>query len=242
MINRESGTPVYLQIAYNIRKKIVDNYYKKDDKIPTEDDLATLYGVSRMTARNAVTHLVDEGYVYRIHGKGAFVLNSKLNRNLNKLNNFYQDIEKLGLSPSAKVIDFIERLPNQKEQNVLSIQRTEKVYDVKRIRYVDKAPLGLQNFIVPKKLVPNLPNIDIETESFYEYLEEVGYPLYKADQKMESIYAPDIAEKIGVSLENNPFFFFERISYTKDNTPVELLYSYFHGENYSFNITLYSDS
>jgi len=241
MINRESGTPIYLQIAYNIRKKIVDKDYKKNDKIPTEDDLAATYGVSRMTARNAVTHLVNEGYVYRVHGKGAFVLNRKLNRNLNKLNNFHQDIEKLGLVPSAKVIEFKERFPNQKEQNVLSIQKTEKVYDVKRIRYVDNEPLGLQNFIVPKKLVPNLPNIDIENGSFYEYLEEVGYPLYQADQRMESVYAPEIAKIIGVSLKNNPFFFFERVSYTKDNIPVELLYSYFHGENYSFNITLYSD-
>src|SRR5699024_8921232 len=232
MINRESGTPIYLQIAYNIRKKIVDKDYKKNDKIPTEDDLAATYGVSRMTARNAVTHLVNEGYVYRVHGKGAFVLNRKLNRNLNKLNNFHQDIEKLGLVPSAKVIEFKERFPNQKEQNVLSIQKTEKVYDVKRIRYVDNEPLGLQNFIVPKKLVPNLPNIDIENGSFYEYLEEVGYPLYQADQRMESVYAPEIAKIIGVSLKNNPFFFFERVSYTKDNIPVELLYSYFHGENY----------
>lgn len=240
MINRGVDTPIYLQIAYMIRDKIVNKEYQKNDKIPAEDDLAKQFGVSRMTARNAVTYLVNEGLVYRVHGKGAFVSNRKLNRNLNKLNNFHQDIEELGMKPTSKVLEFNRRLPSQKEQKILVLQKNQEVFDVKRIRYVDDEPLGIQNFIVPVRIVPSLPEVDLENGSFYKYLEEVGYPLDKAEQRMESILAPEIARIIGVA-EEKPFFYFERLSFTKQNIPVELLHSYFYGEKYSFNITLHSD-
>lgn len=239
MINRGADTPIYLQIAYMIRDKIVNKEYQKNDKIPAEDDLAKQFGVSRMTARNAVTYLVNEGLVYRVHGKGAFVSNRKLNRNLNKLNNFHQDIEELGMKPSSKLLYFKKRFPNQKEQNLLELQKNQEIFDVKRIRYVDDEPLGIQNFIVPVQFVPNLPKVDLENGSFYKYLEEVGYPLDRAEQRMESVLVPDVAKTIGVS-ERKPFFYFERLSFTKENIPVELLHSYFFGEKYSFNITLHS--
>src|SRR5690625_2111879 len=115
MINRSNATPIYLQIAYKIRDQIVGGELKLNEQIPSEDELAELNGVSRMTARHAVTYLVNEGLVYRVHGKGAFVSSRKLNRNLNKLNNFHQDIEKLGMKPSSKLLEFKRRLPTQKE-------------------------------------------------------------------------------------------------------------------------------
>src|SRR5699024_9755904 len=101
---------------YQLRDKIVNGDYDDNTKIPAEDEIALIYGVSRMTARSAVTYLVNEDLVYRVHGKGAFVLSKKIKRNFNKLNDFQNDMEALGMRSSSKLLKFTKRMPTQKEQ------------------------------------------------------------------------------------------------------------------------------
>ncbi|GIP31620.1 GntR family transcriptional regulator [Paenibacillus sp. J2TS4] len=235
---KNNHVPFYLQIAQNIRDKIISGEYPVNFKLPSEDEIVKIFGVSRMTARHAVTQLVNEGLVYRMHGKGAFVARSKVERNLNKLNGFYEDMKELGMNPSSKILQFTKRLPDQREQHLLQIHKNQEVYYVYRSRYVDDNPIGLQSLVVPVRLVPDLDQVDLEVTSFYSYLDQIGSPLVKADQRMEAILAPNVAKKLGVS-EKLPFFFFERISYNEEDNPVELLNSYFRGDFYSYNITLY---
>lgn len=230
--------PYYLQIAQIIRNKIVKGQYPVNAKLPTEEEIVKMYGVSRMTARHAVTQLVNEGLVYRIHGKGAFVARTKVERNLNKMKGFFEEMKELGLNPSSKILQFSRRLPDQREQYLLKIQKNQEVYCINRIRYVDGTPIGFQNLVVPVHLVPGLDQVDLEQTSFYSYLEKIGHRLEKAEQRMEAIMAPYIAKKLGIS-EKIPYFFFERISFTDDQKPIELLKSYFRGDYYSYNIMLY---
>lgn len=240
MINRASGMPIYLQIAYHIQNEIVNGTYEENDQIPAEKELATIFGVSRMTARNAVTYLVDKGLVHRMHGKGAFVSAQKLERSLNKLYNFQQDMAALGMTASSKILEFTKRLPTQREQQLLHIHKNEEVFHIRRIRYADNEPLGIQNAVVPVHFIPLMKKTDVEKTSLYGMLKGAGHGLAFAEQRIETVLAPEIAQVIDVPIEN-PFFYYERVSYTKDNIPVELLHSYFYGEKYSFHITLYSE-
>ncbi|GGJ98408.1 HTH-type transcriptional repressor YvoA [Lentibacillus kapialis] len=232
--------PIYMQIADDIRNKILNEEYKINSKIPTEDMIVEQYDVSRMTGRQAVTELVNEGLVYRVHGKGVFVSRKKLERNLNRLNGFYEDMKEKGYTPGSKIIKFHKRLPTQREQHILLMKSNQEVYYIRRIRYIDDIPIALQSLIVPVHRVPNLDCIDLNQRSFYSYLEENGTPLKKAEQRMEAIMAPEIANEMDIS-PKLPFFYFERISCDKNEVPLELLSSYFRGDQYSYAITLYRD-
>lgn len=236
----KNNIPIYMQIAEDIRSKIIDGEFKINSKIPTEDEIVEQYGVSRMTGRNAVTELVNEGLVYRVHGKGVFVTRKKLERNLNRLNGFYEDMREKGYKPGSKILQFYKRIPTQREQHILEIKSNQEVYYIRRIRYIDEIPIALQNLIVPVQRVPNLNKVDLNHRSFYAYLEKNGTPLKKAEQRMEAIVAPEIAKEMGIPKEL-PFFYFERISSDENEVPLELLYSYFRGDHYSYAITLYRD-
>jgi len=238
LIAKNSPIPIYLQIAQILRERIRSGEYGVGERIPSEDDILKMYGVSRMTARNAVTQLVNEGLVYRMHGKGAFVARAKLERNLNKLNGFFEDMTELGLRPTSKIIKFVKREPNQKEQHQLNLQKNQEVYFVQRIRYVDDNPIGLQNLVTPVHLVPDLDQVDLAVSSFYSYLNSIGQNVEKAEQRMEAILAPSIAKMLGIS-DTQPFFYFERYSSKSDGTPIEVLESYFRGDFYSYSVTLY---
>src|SRR5690625_1960486 len=120
-MNKTLHTPMYIQISQEYKNKIINNYYEINQQIPTEDEIAKKFGVSRMTARNAVTRLVMEGLVYRVHGKGAFVVQKKIERSLNKITGFHEDMVREGLNPVSKIIKFEKRYPNDEEAHKLRI-------------------------------------------------------------------------------------------------------------------------
>lgn len=69
--------PRYREIARELKEQIQVGHYKEHQTIPSEPELAKLYDVSRMTARQAINELVYEGVLYRVKGKGTFVNHQK---------------------------------------------------------------------------------------------------------------------------------------------------------------------
>ncbi len=63
----------YELIIKNIKRAINDGSYREGGKIPSENSLALEYSVSRQTVRKALKQLIDEGYLYAVHGSGTFV-------------------------------------------------------------------------------------------------------------------------------------------------------------------------
>lgn len=238
MLLKSSPIPYYLQIAKILRDRIVSGEYPIESKILSEKEIVDEYGVSRMTARNAVTELVDEGLVYRKQGVGVFVLKNKLRRDLNRLTGFYEDMKELGFTPKSKIIENIRRKANERERELLDLNDGQEVFFVNRIRLVNDEPMGLQKMTVPVHRVPDFNQLNLEESSFYAYLDKIGLSLERAEQRMEALSSEEICEML--KIENDaPFFYFERISYAQDNKPIELLDSYFRGDFYSYNITLY---
>ena len=72
-ISKVEGIPRYVQIRESLRKAIVEKSLYPGEKLPAEDELAAQYGVSRMTVRQGILDLIDEGVLYRRHGVGTFV-------------------------------------------------------------------------------------------------------------------------------------------------------------------------
>ena len=229
--------PIYIQISQEIRNQIINGHYQQGEKIPTEDEIVMKYGVSRMTARNAVTELVNEGLVYRVQGKGAFVGSVKLQRSLNKITGFHQDMLEMGLNPGSKILECIKRVPTDKECQKLNIRKVNRVFSIKRIRYIDEIPYGYQDLVVPEYLVPDLDSIDLEHQSLYSHLEKIGKPIKKAEQRMEAVINERVAELLGIS-KSIPYFSFERISFLENGKQVELLHSFFRGDRFSYTISL----
>ncbi len=72
------GSPVYIQIHNEIKKAIEAGKWSVGDRIPSERELAVQFNVSRMTLRQAIQTLVEEGILERFVGSGTFVANQKV--------------------------------------------------------------------------------------------------------------------------------------------------------------------
>jgi len=73
MINKYSSTPLYYQLKEELIKSIIDGKYAPGEVIPSENELADLYSLSRPTVRQAIGELAKIGYLIKIKGKGTFV-------------------------------------------------------------------------------------------------------------------------------------------------------------------------
>src|SRR5271165_4384719 len=103
-ISRFSPVPRYHQLKEILRERVRRGDWKPGDLIPSERELSETYRISRMTARQAVTDLVNEGVFYREQGKGTFVTSHKITLQLMRLTGFTEDISARGQRPSTRVI------------------------------------------------------------------------------------------------------------------------------------------
>ena len=77
MIDRSNNVPVYLQLAEEIRGMITNGIIKPGDKLMSESEMTREYNVARLTVREALSVLVNEGLIEKKHGKGTFCKNTQ---------------------------------------------------------------------------------------------------------------------------------------------------------------------
>jgi GntR family transcriptional regulator of arabinose operon len=73
MEDSKRNKAMYIQIADDIRRKILNKLINEDEKLPSEAELADQYNVSRITSQKALNVLANEGLIYRVKGSGSFV-------------------------------------------------------------------------------------------------------------------------------------------------------------------------
>lgn len=227
--------PLYKKIANKIKDDISHAELSHGDAIPSETKLAQTYGASRVTIREAIKLLVDEGILYRIQGSGTYVGHEKIEHNISKLQGFTEEMSNLNNQPTNKVLEFQLINPSDKVAEILKIGTDEKIYYIKRLRYADKEPLILEESYLPMDLFPDL-SIDIMTHSKYKYIGSKGYKIDKRYGKIIPVL-PDqeLMDLLNIGKEN-PLLFMEANSVFENGTVFEYSKIYFHPYKYNFNI------
>jgi GntR family transcriptional regulator len=103
---RDSGVAMHRQIAQQLKDLIAHGQWQPGTRIPTEPELSAQFGVSRITARQAVEHLVREGLVFRRQGKGTFVEGPRVRHDLLELRGIFDELVDQGLNPKTELLAF----------------------------------------------------------------------------------------------------------------------------------------
>lgn len=216
--------PLYSQLREIIRSDIVQGKYEPGERLAPEAKVGEGYGVSLTTVRRAFADLAREGLIKRIPGKGTFVVERRLERDLGKLTSFSQEMQRRNLSPSNIVIHSDLATASPRISNALNItEEKNNVFRLKRVRLVNDIPLMLENAYLPNKLFDDIEKIDWETKlSLYNViLEEYKTPLIEARESIEPILInPDQAEVLNVE-PFSPALHLITLVYTENNLPVE---------------------
>ena len=241
MIDPTDVTPKYYQLANILRQQIENGDFQPYDAIPSERQLEQRYKLSRPTIRQAIDLLSRQGYLYRVHGKGTFVSPPKLQKGMLELTSFSEDMRKRGLKPGQRILEFGYVKPDSKIRQQLEIPDIEKeVLRIKRLRYGDEEPMGLQDSFLALDSAYTITREEIEEKgSIYVILQEkFGIYPTEADETLEVTLAThEEAELLNIQ-EGSPLLLNERTLWSQDRKAIEFVRILYRGDRYKYFIRL----
>jgi GntR family transcriptional regulator len=224
MINKNIPIPIYYQLMQLIRGSIETGQLKPADSIPTEIEMMKQYGISRATVRQALMHLVNEGYIRRIKAKGTFVNEPPArSRFIGTLKGFSEEMRQKGLPHSTKVMEKSVLPAPALVAEKLQIASGGQVFYLKRLRFVQGDPVLIAESYLPASICEGIEKEDFEDSSLYDVLESgYGLVLHHGRREFEPVMpgSKEEAQLLGITMRT-PILYVESVVYTESDTPVE---------------------
>jgi GntR family transcriptional regulator len=200
--------------------------------IPSERQLSTDLGVSRLTVRAALDGLVREGYLVRRRGSGTFVREPKIAQELT-MTSFSEDMQRRGMRPASKTLSLTTTMAGAYLGRCLHVSPSERIVVVRRLRLADGVTMAIETLHVPESLVPGLTPRDLEKHSFYELLaQRYEITIVGGIQTIEpTVTNEEESAGLGVPL-HSPAFLFERTTRSDTDAIVEFVRSIYRGDRY----------
>ncbi|AZO93498.1 GntR family transcriptional regulator [Halocella sp. SP3-1] len=232
--------PLYYRIQQKLIEKIENGELRPNEKISSERELIDEFNVSRTTVRKAINNLVNDGYCYKIHGKGTFVQERKFTHGLIELTSCSEEIIKQGKIPSSIILNLEKAEPTKEVASKLKLGSGEKVVILERIRYADADPINVTKSFLPYKLFPGLLEKDFTILSLYNYLQDkYNVEFVKALRTIDASLVDEVHAQLLKMEKGSPMLFFTGLVEGKvkgQAVPIEFFRSHFKSDKFKFYI------
>lgn len=243
--NKELDKTVPIPLYFQLKKLIVDEIksrkYEVDSLIPTEKELSDQFDISRTTVRQAITELVQEGWLYRVKSKGTFIARQKLPQDfLQRLETFSEQMERLGVVPTTKVISFKVVPASSEVANHLEIEEGSRVIYLSRHRFGDNEPVVTVDTYLPYEKCEFLMQHNFEKESLYDCMAlQKDTTIFGARRTIEAVEAnSDDAKSLGIK-KGSPVQLIHTVGFSASDVPLEYSIARYRGDMSKFQITVY---
>jgi GntR family transcriptional regulator len=227
--------PHYRRIEQALRARIAE--LKPGDALPSDAELVAEFGVSRMTARNAMQRLTDEGLVVRRPGRGTFVAEPPTHRRVDRLMTFSHEMRRRGRVPSSRILTREVRPSTAVESASLGLRPGDQVVVLRRLRCADDQPMAVETAVLEPGTAAAVLAADVEHGSLHEALHAAGYVLRRGTG---SIAAEPASREDAVLLAirpGDPLLVERRIIVDAHARPVEATESRYAGGRYGLDVT-----
>jgi GntR family transcriptional regulator len=213
--------------------------YKPGQMLPSENELVEEFDVTRVTVRNAMKKLKDEGKIRTEKGKGSFVNHPKIVQNLDRIYSIGRDFDKKGYKLQDEKIEILRELPNCAVREHLQLEADEDVICIKIVRGLEGTPVVYQMSYLPVKIVPEMTLSDLKASTIYRVLEmKYNIKLMKAKEYLDPIVADEHYSGLLAVEVNTPLFMTERITYGDNEKPVEYRKCVIRSDKFRFAVEL----
>jgi GntR family transcriptional regulator len=185
-VERDSPIPVYVQVEQDLRRLSRSG---SSVRVPSEIDLARLYGVSRVTVRQSLQRLAAAGLVKREHGKGTTIVpRPDVALDLSLFRSVTDQLREAGHKGKVKMLQRALQAPSAEVAEALDLGPREKAVLLRRLVLANDAPLSVNTSWFPAKLVPGMQKVQLEDSSVWSYLaEKYGLVIASTDNKIEVV-------------------------------------------------------
>lgn len=239
MLNRDHPTPLYYQLAEEIRCWIESQKYLVGDCIPPEPELEKRFKVSRVTVRNAIDLLVSQGLLVKRPGKGTFVRAAKVTQPLNVITSWTETMIARGMKVETADLRIEEKVPPVEVSKALRLPPGEVAVEIYRLRLANGERVSyMTNYLVPSIGRP-LMEVGIVGESLYAILEEkLGVTLASAEEVVEAL-AADKEQATRLAIKRGfPLIKVTRVTYDPEGEPIEYVTVVSRADRYQYSVHL----
>jgi GntR family transcriptional regulator len=237
--DKRNTIPLYSQIEQSIMEKIKKGILAEGELLLSEQELARSYNVSRMTARQALHGLKQNGYVVTIRRKGTFVTTPKIEKTLISLQGFSQEMRGGGMRPSSIVIEHGLITPPADIIERLQLQKNEKVFKLRRLRLADKVPIAVEISYTPGKYFPGIETINFEKESLYSVLQNrYGSSIAWSVDVIEAAKATVEEARLLTVPRGSGILSITRLVMSPEGRPIEACFSRYRSDRYRATVRI----
>ena len=237
-LDSKSPLPLYFQLKSFIEEQINTGVWEAGAQIPSELELSEQFQISRTTIRQAIGELVNERKLERIQGRGTFVSEISIDKQIERVSGFSQDMRTRGLTPTSDILNFEKVEAPAKVVKALRLVEGESAILLKRLRKGNNRRIALEVVYLPYEKYKDLLSEIVGDDSLYEILAKkfAVWPKY-SEQIIESIKCPsEEADLLGIE-KGGPVFLFHTTAFDQYDQPLEYTEGYYRGDRYILHLT-----
>jgi len=222
LAKKRRNIPLHHQVFLVLQDEIAERRYSPGEALPTEDELARLFGVSRVTIRAALETLGSLGLIERRQGVGTFV------RELSRPEPFTVPMTDLAArnraivsTTRAHVVEFEFAPAPRHVRSHFQAQPDELFQRAVRIRYVGNWPIMQVTTYIPEVIGRQFGPEEMEGGSLYAILQRFGITFASGEQVVSAAAAdPIVAERLNVAI-GAPLLKVIRMHNDADGRPIQ---------------------
>ncbi len=241
IVDPKNPIPKYLQISAWLKEAIQLGRYKIGEKLPSEIELSRMCRVNRNTLRQAIGELTAEGLLQKVKGVGTFVASTEslpVRHKLNRISSFRRELQQSGVREKTRLLEKGLETPSETVAKNLALGPGTPVLVIRRVRSGDDLPLIYEETYLPADLFGGILEMDLTGSMYDIFTREFGVVLERSEQTIRAVnLSKKIASHLGLK-HNSAALYSESVTYNDRNMPVEVLYSYFRGDKYVFEVEL----
>lgn len=225
--------PRYAQMARHIAALIAAGDLSPEAQLPPERDLAEIAAISRVTVRQAVAQLVEEGLLEQRRGAGTFVCTprGKMEHSLSNLLSFTDYMRQRGKTPTSQVLELGLFQSSPDEQIALGVSPGAQVARVERLRSADGVPMAVERSSLPVDILPDPHAVGT---SLYDILRARDLAPVRAVQRMTAVNLPAPEARLLSLPDGTAVLRIDRTAYLPSGRPIEFTRGLYRSDIYDF--------
>lgn len=232
-LDKASFVPMYVQIQNRLLALIQAGDLHPGDPLPSEEQLSRIFAVSRMTSRQALQTLKNQGLAFRSKGQGTFVSQPRVEKDITHLSGFTAEMRALGLKAGSRVLKSgIVPAPDQ-IATLFGLEASAPAFHLQRLRLADGLPLAIEDIHLPARRFPGIEKLNFTGLSLYETIRErYGVRLSRADEILEARSASKQEAELLDIKPRSPLLLISRTLWSVEGIALESAHSIYRGDRY----------
>lgn len=236
-IDTSSFTPYYQQIVDHVRSLVEKKVLREGETFFSEGDVSRSLGISKMPVRQAFQKLRAEGLLVIAKGKRPVIGSGRVPWNFQQLRGFSEEMRRRGLVPTARVLSMELAEPQLEPAQALKLAPGEKVYCLRRLRFVNAEPVAIVSSYLPARIFAGIDKHDLEKQSLYRVFEQVyKRKLHWAEESIGTTIAEPEDAGILETEPGNALLLIKETTYDSQNVPIEYSVSLLRGDRYTARV------